>query len=595
MNPVNVAWTREDLQELRDAIATLREVQGRTSRQQPPDTDWNRGVYLVRTPVGGIANGASANCEIYQILDSGEVADNAVTQECWNESGAKIDGGLPLIAIMDCFGKYLLQSGGGSSSSLPDGQFCNVVWDTPDAQVDNYVECTFHLEDLSGNPFTSSVTDICIIASDGELDADPSHNADLSPAGTPLGTWLAGSGTATSVVRSAAATPAGKVRVTADVAATYWLYAVASQNTDVFVKAKIGPCQIVISTPLAFTSGPTSTTANAPIGTVVVSNTQPPGTAIIISLPGGVVEGTLTATTDMSGNATFSDLTVPTDGTYTLTATSHLSSAPVQSAPFTITPTYFGYFSASVGGGKVDIGDPASLKLTTGITLAMWINCFASQEQTFVGKWVTKRPYWWFNSSPGPDKTRCSYRFWQLWPGYLCFSLCDGTNVGQIAYAIPGGWNGSPTRHIVGTWDADNGMTLYIDGASVATTPFAGPINVTDEHVLVASQVDDTGDGGGSFDSEVSRFSGAMKGMRIYNAALNGTQVSEIYGSGKGLATAGTAAANLIVWYDFNEGPGATSIIDGSGNGNNGTPTNVQWGKTGPLATWPSGFYQIMG
>jgi len=91
---------------------------------------------------------------------------------------------------------------------------------------------------------------------------------------------------------------------------------------------------------LAFTTQPADTVAGATMSPVVVSdidsNGQPvPGAIVTLSISSGTLSGTLTATTDASGNATFSNLSDTKEGTYTLNAISGLTSTT--SNPFNIT------------------------------------------------------------------------------------------------------------------------------------------------------------------------------------------------------------------------------------------------------------------
>ena len=95
---------------------------------------------------------------------------------------------------------------------------------------------------------------------------------------------------------------------------------------------------VIPVTPLSFTGQPTSTFLNASLGTVSVADvnggTPVVGAAITITISSGAFNGIRTAITNASGIATFSNLSVPATGTYTLTASS--SGAVASSNSFTI-------------------------------------------------------------------------------------------------------------------------------------------------------------------------------------------------------------------------------------------------------------------
>jgi IPT/TIG domain len=97
---------------------------------------------------------------------------------------------------------------------------------------------------------------------------------------------------------------------------------------------------VVTSSALSFITQPTGGTAGSSLGLVTVSdlNGSSPvsGAIVALAVSSGVLNGTTTATTDTSGVATFSNLSVPTAGTYTLTASS-FGATSATSDPFTMT------------------------------------------------------------------------------------------------------------------------------------------------------------------------------------------------------------------------------------------------------------------
>ncbi len=107
---------------------------------------------------------------------------------------------------------------------------------------------------------------------------------------------------------------------------------VATSNTSVTVAP-------ALAATLSFPSQPVSTTAGIFMSPVVVQAVDQygnlvPGASITLSIPSGTLNGTLTATTSASGQATFSGLSDNIAGTYTLTAKS--GSVSAASSSFTI-------------------------------------------------------------------------------------------------------------------------------------------------------------------------------------------------------------------------------------------------------------------
>lgn len=86
---------------------------------------------------------------------------------------------------------------GGSTVGL-----VQVRWGTPTNEASNVIEIVGSVLDYDGQPLASSVADIEVRVTDGAVDGEPSATAFLTAAAVPVGTVLAGSGTASLVVRS---------------------------------------------------------------------------------------------------------------------------------------------------------------------------------------------------------------------------------------------------------------------------------------------------------------------------------------------------------------------------------------------------------
>lgn len=96
----------------------------------------------------------------------------------------------------------------------------NVTWGTPTAESGNAIEVTATITDATGSALSTSILDVEILVSDGAADNEPSSTATLSAATSPVGTVLAGTGTATLVIRSAS----GALRVKVSEASAGYRY-----------------------------------------------------------------------------------------------------------------------------------------------------------------------------------------------------------------------------------------------------------------------------------------------------------------------------------------------------------------------------------
>lgn len=89
-------------------------------------------------------------------------------------------------------------SGGSDVNSV----LASLRWGTPSGEVANSIEITGTILAYDSILLLSSVVDVEVTVTDGATDNEPSHTATLAAASSPVGTVLAGSGTATMVIRS---------------------------------------------------------------------------------------------------------------------------------------------------------------------------------------------------------------------------------------------------------------------------------------------------------------------------------------------------------------------------------------------------------
>ncbi len=225
------------------------------------------------------------------------------------------------------------------------------------------------------------------------------------------------------------------------------------------------------------------------------------------------------------------------------------SSASSQSSSSSSSQGYFALSFASASSQYVELTNNAAFQLTTAMSLSAWV------RMTSVGGVILGR-YSDFSGAggfmidcPAGPKLR-----------FLLSNNGESVNGTATSSTLSTG----VLYHVVGTWDGSSAMKLYINGSVDGTGTFAAtPGNIVGASLLAGAYYGPAG-------TVTNFFNGKIDACRIYNKALNSTEVSQIYGSGLGLATAGTATANLQGWWKYDEGSGTTAN-DSSGNSRNGT------------------------
>lgn len=193
-------------------------------------------------------------------------------------------------------------------------------------------------------------------------------------------------------------------------------------------------------------------------------------------------------------------------------------------------------FSFDGSNGYVSIGNPASLKLTSAITIEGWINPSAGPGQGQLAAILTK----WAQDF-NPDSNSDSYGLWIVNRNgtYKLFSALhqSGTTEPNIeAGSIPlNSWS-----HVAMTFDAGTGeYDLYLNGAQVLTVNSPGNILATEHGVSIGRE-----------ESYLGRyFTGLIDELSIYNRALSSSEIQNIYNvgaAGKCYATSGGAAVTEL-------------------------------------------------
>lgn len=184
---------------------------------------------------------------------------------------------------------------------------------------------------------------------------------------------------------------------------------------------------------------------------------------------------------------------------------------------------------------------------------------------------------WWFKISG----TIADYRVLWAWgttggtnssiacvmdPSDNKFAIATWGDAGPFSGVInDGAWH-----HAVAIHDGANSWALYIDGSLVDTQTAVTNISLgggltLNRHTAPAS----------------AYYAGVtLDDFRIYDIALTGTDVTNIYNSGNGTNLDPVSGSHLVRWYKMNEGSGST-LTDSGTNGTNATLQNTP--------TWVSG------
>ena len=133
-------------------------------------------------------------------------------------------------------------------------------------------------------------------------------------------------------------------------------------------------------------------------------------------------------------------------------------------------------------------------------------------------------------------------------------------NVGRLETALPtaGEW-----FHVAATYDGSR-MAVHVNGIPVASQNANGGIPVTGDPIYLGTKTPDSIAG--------DHFNGSLDEVRLYNRALDSTEVGELVELG--------INDGLIGWWKLDEGSG-TEAMDSSGTGNIGFMSD-------PLPIWTS-------
>lgn len=152
------------------------------------------------------------------------------------------------VVVPDCGSTNVVVIEGVGQQGPPGGitaansDLIGLRWGTPTAESSNSITVPATIENFDNTSNTSSLVDVEIRVTDGATDNEPSHTATLSAADTPVGTVLAGSGTATLTIRAASGVLSVKVTETA--AGYRYLWVKAGGHSRYYVRSILGVLEL---------------------------------------------------------------------------------------------------------------------------------------------------------------------------------------------------------------------------------------------------------------------------------------------------------------------------------------------------------------
>lgn len=124
--------------------------------------------------------------------------------------------------------------------------FAYVSWGSAGTETANVIEITGTVKDITGTTLAVATTDVQVVVSDGATDGEPSATATIAAAGTPVGTVLAGSGTATICIRTNSS-GLFAIAVTETAVGSRYLNVGQGPNSQAFVRANAAPKQLTFA------------------------------------------------------------------------------------------------------------------------------------------------------------------------------------------------------------------------------------------------------------------------------------------------------------------------------------------------------------
>lgn len=134
----------------------------------------------------------------------------------------------------------------GPAGAAVTGTLISVVWGTPAAESGNAIEVQASCVDYDGSAFVSGLVAVELLVSDGAADNEPSHTAYFTAASTPVGSILAGSGTARAVFQTNSS-GLFKIAVHETAAADRYVWVKTGGHQQLFCRARDGVLQLTFT------------------------------------------------------------------------------------------------------------------------------------------------------------------------------------------------------------------------------------------------------------------------------------------------------------------------------------------------------------
>lgn len=125
----------------------------------------------------------------------------------------------------------------GSAIAVLFGQ---VTWGTAGAETANVIEIQGTVGDIAGTAIAAATSEVEVCCTDSATDAEPSATATIAAAGTPVGTLLSGTGTATITIRTNAS-GLFSLAITETAAADRFLWVRQGRNSQCWIRSASSP------------------------------------------------------------------------------------------------------------------------------------------------------------------------------------------------------------------------------------------------------------------------------------------------------------------------------------------------------------------